>query len=69
MCEHKYTKKVPSGNKTHWKKLVCTKCKKFLKWLPKPEDKKLKKQFVDKITYQGPQENKGGIFGIRHYRN
>lgn len=35
ICEHKYTRTIPSGNTTHYAKSVCTICGKFVTWKPK----------------------------------
>ena len=34
-CEHTYKRNYPSGNKTHYAKVVCCECNKFLSWAPK----------------------------------
>ena len=34
-CEHKYTRIVPSGNKTHYAKTICADCHAFLGWAAK----------------------------------
>jgi hypothetical protein len=51
-CEHKNTEiiKEKEGSK-HYARQICSKCKKFIKWMPKPKTEEALKKRQERIDY------------------
>lgn len=49
-CSHPHTQVVPEKRGPHYAKLICTDCKRFLRWMPSPETIKRREENARILT-------------------